>query len=260
MTTTLTRWGHSCVRLDRDGAVLVVDPGSFSDVGAALAGVGTILVTHEHGDHVDVPAVVAAIARGARVVAPTPVAAALVAAGAPPDRVRVVVPGDRLVAEGFDVLVLGGEHAPIHADVPRAVNVAYLVDEAVLHPGDSYTRPPAGVAVEVLLAPLGGPWVLVADVVDYVRAVAPVRVVAIHDAHLAAAGARLAAGLVSRLGGAGEVVLLGRGESISVDAASDRGDLPVLEYDETIAPRPEEEIADIARSRPDPAGHGGDPV
>ncbi|GGB93723.1 hypothetical protein [Cellulomonas carbonis] len=34
-------------------------------------------------------------------------------------------------------------------------------------------------------------------------------------------------------------------------------DVPVLEADETVPPRPEEEVADVARSRPDPAGHGG---
>jgi hypothetical protein len=35
-------------------------------------------------------------------------------------------------------------------------------------------------------------------------------------------------------------------------------DIPVLEEDETVPPRPEEEAADVLRSRPDPLGHGGD--
>jgi hypothetical protein len=34
-------------------------------------------------------------------------------------------------------------------------------------------------------------------------------------------------------------------------------EVPELEYDETVPPRPEEEIADAARAVPDPAGHGG---
>ena len=38
-----------------------------------------------------------------------------------------------------------------------------------------------------------------------------------------------------------------------------RTDIPELEADETVAPRPEEEIADVARATPDPAGHGGGP-
>jgi hypothetical protein len=36
-----------------------------------------------------------------------------------------------------------------------------------------------------------------------------------------------------------------------------RDAVPELEYDETIAPRPEEEVADVARATPDPQGHGG---
>ena len=39
-------------------------------------------------------------------------------------------------------------------------------------------------------------------------------------------------------------------------------EVPELEYDESVPPRPEEEIADAARSVPDPAGHGvaADPI
>lgn len=35
-----------------------------------------------------------------------------------------------------------------------------------------------------------------------------------------------------------------------------RTDVPELEYDETVPPRPEEEVADVARAVPDRAGHG----
>ncbi|WP_203654648.1 hypothetical protein [Demequina activiva] len=37
-------------------------------------------------------------------------------------------------------------------------------------------------------------------------------------------------------------------------------DVPEIEEDQTVAPRPEEEIADIARSEPDPQGHGAHPA
>ncbi|HWN60307.1 MAG TPA: MBL fold metallo-hydrolase, partial [Streptosporangiaceae bacterium] len=51
-----TKLGHSCVRLEKDGIVLVIDPGSFSDAPAALDGAATVLVTHEHPDHLDADA------------------------------------------------------------------------------------------------------------------------------------------------------------------------------------------------------------
>jgi len=40
----------------------------------------------------------------------------------------------------------------------------------------------------------------------------------------------------------------------------DDAQVPALEHDETIPPRPEEEVADAARSTPDRAGHGGEAV
>ena len=51
----LTKYSHACVRLERDGAVLVIDPGTLSER-AALDGVDAVLVTHEHFDHLDVEA------------------------------------------------------------------------------------------------------------------------------------------------------------------------------------------------------------
>ena len=57
----LTKYTHACVRLEKDSRIIVLDPGTFSESAEALAGAEAVLVTHEHGDHIDVPAVVAAL-------------------------------------------------------------------------------------------------------------------------------------------------------------------------------------------------------
>ncbi|TQL04143.1 MBL fold metallo-hydrolase [Cellulomonas sp. SLBN-39] len=216
MPLTLTRHGHACVRLTRDdGARLVVDPGSFSDVATALDGVDAVLVTHEHPDHLDTDAVVAATGRGVQVWAPAAVVEQLAAVGAPVAALHAVQPGDALTVGGLDVQVLGGWHEVIHPDVPRLTNVAYLVEGAVLHPGDAFTLPPAGAAVRVLLEPVGAPWLRMADAVDHVRAVAPDRVVPIHDATLSDAGRALAARLLGQLTTA-RVVEPAAGEPVEV--------------------------------------------
>ena len=64
MSTRLTRWGHACIRLDRGGDRLVIDPGVFSDLPGALDGVGAVLVTHEHPDHLATEPLVEAVQRG----------------------------------------------------------------------------------------------------------------------------------------------------------------------------------------------------
>jgi L-ascorbate metabolism protein UlaG (beta-lactamase superfamily) len=201
----LTTWGHAGVRLERDGVRLVIDPGSFTDP-AVLDGAAAVLVTHEHPDHV-VPEHLAATLESSpalAVWAPAPVVDALRTAGAPTDRIHAVGPGDSFTAAGFAVRVLpGGEHAPIHPAVAVPVNLAYLVEGAVLHPGDSWTPVPGDVTVDVLALPVGGPWVKIADAVDYAVAVAPRVVVPIHDAVLSDVGKgaadRVGGGLVDRL-------------------------------------------------------------
>jgi L-ascorbate metabolism protein UlaG (beta-lactamase superfamily) len=191
----LTRLGHACVRVEKDGARLVIDPGTFS-APDAVEGADVVLVTHQHADHVAVGALRDALAArpGLEVWAPTDVVAALTD-GAPgvAGRVHAATGGDSFEAAGFAVEVFGELHAVVHPDAPRVANRAYLLDGALLHPGDSYTVPPR--PVDVLLAPISGPWLLLADVVDYVRAVAPRLVIPIHDALYAPIGL----GMVDRL-------------------------------------------------------------
>jgi hypothetical protein len=93
-------------------------------------------------------------------------------------------------------------------------NVGYLV-AGVLHPGDAYVDP-VGAEVDVLLTPVGGPWLKIGEVVDYVRSVRPTRLVVIHDAQLSPAGVGLASTLLGRLGGAGEPVQLAAGEGLDL--------------------------------------------
>jgi L-ascorbate metabolism protein UlaG (beta-lactamase superfamily) len=52
MKLKLTKKSHACVRLEKDGRTLVLDPGGFSEPDAAV-GADAILVTHEHADHFD---------------------------------------------------------------------------------------------------------------------------------------------------------------------------------------------------------------
>lgn len=205
--TTITHWGHACVRLERAGRHLVLDPGSFSDL-AVLDDADAVLVTHEHVDHVDVGRLAGALeARvGLTVRAPAGVVAQLVAAGAPADRVLPVADGDAFDAAGFGVRAVGEQHALIHPDVPRAHNVGYLVDGGLLHPGDAFTPPPADARVDVLLVPVAGPWMKLAEAIDYVRAVRPRVAAPIHDAILSDPGRALADRLVGGMGGAGDYV------------------------------------------------------
>lgn len=177
----LTKKSHACIRLEKDGRTLVIDPGNFSEQDAA-AGADAVLVTHEHPDHFDGERLRTALEAnpGAGIWTLRSVADQLSAAF--PGRVHTVGHGDTFSAAGFDVQVHGELHAVIHPDIPRITNVGYLVDGSVFHPGDALTVP--GQPVETLMLPVMAPWSKISEVIDYVREVKPRRAIDIHDALL----------------------------------------------------------------------------
>ena len=97
----VTKYTHSCLRIDSGDSVLVVDPGAFSER-AALTGADAVLITHEHFDHLDVDALADALASRPelRVFAHADVLPKLTAFS---DVVTAVAPGDEFSAAGFTV-------------------------------------------------------------------------------------------------------------------------------------------------------------
>lgn len=194
----LTKYTHSCIRLDGDGRALVIDPGTFSETQLAFAGVHAVLITHEHTDHLDAPALLAAAKAdpALQVWAPASVALSLGELG---DRVTAVGAGESFSAGGFGVRTFGSLHALIHPLIAAPVaNVGYLVEDAVYHPGDSFTVPP--VPVETLLIPIHAPWSKVSEVIDFTAAVRARRAFQIHDAYLSEVGGALVDRLVGTVG------------------------------------------------------------
>lgn len=179
----LTKMTHACVRLEKGGRTLVVDPGAFSEADAAL-GADAILVTHEHPDHFDEGRLRAALDADPAVEVWTLRSVADQLSAAFPGRVHTVGHGDAFSAAGFDVQVHGELHAVIHPDIPRITNVGYLIDDGrVFHPGDALTVPDR--TVETLMLPVMAPWNKISEVIEYVREVKPRRTYDVHDALLA---------------------------------------------------------------------------
>jgi L-ascorbate metabolism protein UlaG (beta-lactamase superfamily) len=215
----ITLLGHACVRLEKDGRRLVVDPGAWSATDA-LEGADAVLVTHEHVDHV-VPDQLRAALVGRpelEVWAPQSVATAVVGDDdSVASRVHAANPGEHVDVVGFGVDVMGEKHASIHPDVPQIANVGYLVDGAVFHPGDAFTVPDG--EIELLLVPVAAPWLKTAEAIDYVRAVRARRAVPIHDGILTDGGKALVDGLLGERGpGIGDTAYarVQPGETISV--------------------------------------------
>ncbi|MES9557868.1 MBL fold metallo-hydrolase [Streptomyces sp. NPDC007076] len=196
---TLTKKTHSCIRLEKEGRTLVIDPGGFSEQDAAL-GAEALLVTHEHPDHFDEGRLRAALEADPAAEIWTLRSVADRLSTAFPGRVHTVGNGDAFTAAGFDVQVHGELHAVIHPDIPRITNIGFLVDGSVFHPGDALTVPDR--PVDTLMLPVMAPWNKISEVIDYVREVGPRRAIDIHDALLTDLARPIYDGQIGSLGGA----------------------------------------------------------
>lgn len=200
----LTKFTHACVRLEKDGTAIVLDPGTFSEVEEAIDGAAAVLITHEHADHFDKAGIAAAVRAdpGLEVHAPAGVAEQLaeeLSDDHSAARVHAVEPEQHYTIAGFDIRTFGGQHALIHPHIPVVRNIGYLIEGRVYHPGDSFIVPHSA-AVKTLLVPVHAPWSKTAEVIDFVTSVRAPRAHQIHDALLNETGLSMVEGHVARLG------------------------------------------------------------
>lgn len=206
----LTKFGHSCVRVDTEsgGRVvrLTIDPGTLSDSRAALEHTDAILLTHGHPDHMDEALIIEVLQARTelRLYAPADVVMALAQRHPEPALTKrlVSLEADQdLDIQGVKVRTVGGQHALIHPLLRTIDNLGYILDGAVFHPGDSLIVPAGQADLAVLLVPAWAPWSKTAEVVDFIAAVRATHAYSIHDAPLAPAGHRLVSAQLSGLGG-----------------------------------------------------------
>ncbi|AXA95670.1 MULTISPECIES: MBL fold metallo-hydrolase [unclassified Microbacterium] len=180
----VTKHEHACLRLERDGSQLIIDPGSFTLPLQDLAGTVGVVLTHQHQDHWT-PEHLGAIREHSPDV---PIYGPQGVADAAADfDITVVAPGDSVSVGPFSLRFFGGRHAVIHESIPVIDNVGVLVDDEFYYPGDSFSAPD-GVDVRLLAAPVGAPWLKIGEAIDFVLAVRPEHAFATHDMTLSPIG------------------------------------------------------------------------
>ena len=98
----LTKLEHACVRLEKDGVILAIDPSVWS-MPEALVGASAVLVTHEHFDHLDGDGLRAALDADAGLQLWTNQSVASQFAGFSRDQVHIVDHGDAFSVAGFGI-------------------------------------------------------------------------------------------------------------------------------------------------------------
>jgi L-ascorbate metabolism protein UlaG (beta-lactamase superfamily) len=196
---TLTFLGHSCLTVDvsrqhHDALRLLIDPGNLTPPLDAIDGVASVLISHAHPDHIDA-AQIDRLGRGKgfQIFGDANTTEVLAKSGF---EATFIEPGS-FELEGFEITAIAAEHMPIyHQSVPLPGNLAFFLGRRIFAPGDSMIVP--NWQVEVLLLPIGGPWMKLQESIDYLRAVAPRYAIPIHDAGLAPAHQDLHRALIGK--------------------------------------------------------------
>jgi L-ascorbate metabolism protein UlaG (beta-lactamase superfamily) len=181
----ITKLGHCCLVLDINGIKILTDPGSFTTAQNTLTGLSILLITHEHGDHYHVESVAAVVKNNPDIeVVCNKAVAALIQKENIPCKVSVVGDGESVTLQGVLIEGFGTEHAKVYGDMPNVENTGYMVAGTFYFPGDNFYPPAGGAgnkAVEVLALPVAGPWMKIAEAVDFAKTIKAPKAFGVHD-------------------------------------------------------------------------------
>jgi L-ascorbate metabolism protein UlaG (beta-lactamase superfamily) len=175
----ITKYGHACLLVEEGEARILIDPGTWNETPDAEH-VDAILITHEHQDHIDIPQLKEVLSRSpkANVITHEGLHKLLSGAGI---LYLPIEDGGSIDVKGVTVTSVGTNHAIIYGDVSPCRNTGYLIADRLFVPGDALHDVPK-VQVEILALPTGGPWMKLAEAIEYAKALKPKVAFSIHDA------------------------------------------------------------------------------
>lgn len=178
---TITKIGHCCLVVEDAGKKIMTDPGAWSGDVSGVTGIDIVLITHEHQDHFHLEPLKQVLASNpqAIVVTNSRVVDLLAEAGI---QATLLEDSDRKNFDAIEVAGFGKEHAVIHPAYPNVMNTGYLIQNKFFYPGDAFTNP--GVPVEILAMPMIGPWMKLAESIDWAIQIKPRVCIPVHDGML----------------------------------------------------------------------------
>ena len=182
----VAKYIHACLLVENGADRILFDPGTFTFAGNAVPietfdRIAAVVITHRHADHVDAAAL-------KRIVERNPSAAVLANADVRELRdgavdVQVFEEGTRRVGSTA-LRAIRADHAALVNAVPPP-NVGYVVEEKLLHPGDSFAVTlDACRGIPLLALPITAPWTSELGAAEFADRIAPKAVIPIHDGYV----------------------------------------------------------------------------
>ncbi|MCL5667219.1 MAG: MBL fold metallo-hydrolase [Patescibacteria group bacterium] len=177
----ITKIGHCCLVIKDQGKTVLTDPGIFSDGQNKITGIDIVLITHEHQDHLHIDSLKIILQNNpqAAVVTNSGVGKLLDKENIP---YQLLEDGNKKMFDGLLIEAFGNEHANIYPSILKVQNTGYLISKRLYYPGDAFTMP--GKQVEILALPVIGPWLHIAEAINFALAIRPKYAFPVHDGFL----------------------------------------------------------------------------
>ena len=198
----VTKYEHACFTVEKDGQVIVVDPGAYTTDFIAPSDVVAIVITHDHPDHFDAELISAVIDKNPEAVI---IGDASITNQIEAFETMPVSAGDTLEMGPFHLEFFGGQHASIDAGMPVPPNLGVMIDELLYYPGDSFYIPEDH-SIDTLALPVAAPWLKISEVTAFLTAVHPRIAFPTHDAILSNTGKELADRLLGSVAEANDIL------------------------------------------------------
>lgn len=210
----LTKYGHACVFIEKDGKKLVIDPGAFTELPQDLSNVVAVVYTHSHGDHVDSGNLDLLVKANAALTVYAEAETMTELAGIECNKV-VIDKTQMLAVGGFELSLYYIDHAVIWKNSP-CKNLAVLVDNFYYYPGDTFHI----IDKEAVMAgvPVSAPWLKLTDAIQFVHDVHAQKVMPTHNGLMNDAGHMVAHNVLGNFtkDSGKELVLLQNNETFEV--------------------------------------------
>ncbi len=183
----ITKYIHACLLIENDFDKILFDPGLFTFIEGKVKpsqfkDLSAVILTHCHPDHIDDDSLKKIIENngGAKIFANAEIREKLAVKNI---TVETFETGTREVG-GFKIEAFDAPHEKILADeIPQ--NTAYVLNDVLVHPGDSLSENVLKFArTKILALPMMAPWETEPQAFKFAKRMSPEFVVPIHDGYV----------------------------------------------------------------------------
>lgn len=177
----IKKLGHCCLVIEVSGLTILTDPGAYTTAQNEIKNIDLILITHEHPDHLHIDSVKQILNNNPE--------AKLITNNAVGDILsreeisyQLVGHNENMTFNNISIEGFGEKHADVYPSIVPVQNTGYFINDAFFYPGDALFNP--GKKVQILGLPVAGPWMKLAEAIDYAKEIKPTYCFPVHDGML----------------------------------------------------------------------------